>query len=127
MWWLAVIAKFGLHAQFRSMSQPEQKFVVEVTSAGEVVCRAPKEPEQRIRLAELGAVYVETNESGPWFADVWWLLEDKDGEIRVAFPQMATGENAIVDRLRLLPGFRVRGMNSTANQRHLCWRAPQSE
>jgi len=47
------------------MRQPEQKFVVEVTSADGVVCRASKEPEQRIRLADLGAVYVETNNSCP--------------------------------------------------------------
>lgn len=73
-------------------------------------------------MADLGAVYVETQDS--WIADVWWLLIDKSGQTRVAFPQMATGENAALERLRLLPGFEVRGMNSTGNARFECWPSP---
>ena len=90
----------------------------------EIVCRAPKQAEQRIRMADLGAVYVETNDTGPWGADVWWLLNDTTGQTRVAFPQMATGEDAVLARLRQLPGFEVRGMNSTANARFECWPSP---
>ena len=98
--------------------------MVEVTPADEIVCRAPNQPEQRIRMADLGAVYVETNDSGPWGADVWWLLHDKEGQAKVAFPQMATGEKAALERLQLLPGFEVRGMNSTENGRFMCWPTP---
>lgn len=75
-------------------------------------------------MEDVGAVYVETNDSGPWGADVWWLIEDKTGDTKVAFPQMATGEQAALERLRLLPGFEVRGMNSTANARFMCWPTP---
>jgi hypothetical protein len=106
------------------MKHPEAQFVVEVTADDEIVCRAPAQAEQRIRMADLGAVFVETNDSGPWGADVWWLLNDKSGQTKVAFPQMATGEDAALARLRLLPGFEVRGMNSTANARFECWPSP---
>jgi hypothetical protein len=108
------------------MKQPEERFVVEVTGADEIVCRAPRRGEQRIRMEDVAAVYVETNDSGPCGADVWWLIEDKAGDTKVAFPQMATGEQAVLERLRLLPGFEVRGMNSTANTRFMCWPAPDA-
>lgn len=75
-------------------------------------------------MADLGSVYVETNDSGPWGADVLWLLNDRTGETKVAFPQMATGEDAALERLRLLPGFEVRGMNSAENARFMCWPTP---
>lgn len=106
------------------MKQPEERFAVEVTGADEIVCRAPGQAEQRIRIEDVAAVYVETNDSGPWGADVWWMLEDNTGTTKVAFPQMATGEQAAFERLRLLPGFEVRGMNSTANERFRCWPPP---
>jgi translation initiation factor IF-1 len=110
--------------QLGGMKHPEAQFVVQVTAGDEIVCRAPGRAEQRIRMADLGAVYVETNDSGPWGADVWWLLDDITGQTRVAFPQMATGEEAALERLRRLPGFEVRGMNSTGNARFICWPAP---
>jgi hypothetical protein len=103
------------------MKHPEARFVVEVTADDEIVCRAPKQPEQRIKMADLAAVYIETNDSGPWGADVWWLLNDNTGRTQVAFPQLATGEDAALDRLRLLPGFEVRGMNSGDIARFMCW------
>lgn len=103
------------------MKDPEAQFIIEVTADDQIVCRAPKQSEQRIEMADLGAVYVDTNDSGPWGADVWWLLVDKAGQTKVTFPQMATGEEAVLERLRLLPGFEVEGMNSTANARFKCW------
>ena len=106
------------------MKHPEARFFVEVTADDEIVCRAPKQAEQRIRMADLRAVYVETNDSGPWGADVWWLLNDETGQTKVAFPQLATGEEAALERLRSLPGFEVRGMHSTENARFMCWPTP---
>lgn len=106
------------------MKHPEARFVVEVTATDEIVCRAPKQAEQRISMADLGAVYVETNYSGPWAEDVWWLLKDKTGQTQVAFPQLATGEDVALERLRLLPGFEVRGMNSSENAQFMCWPTP---
>ncbi|WP_295639131.1 hypothetical protein [Novosphingobium sp.] len=108
------------------MKHPEARFVVEVTADDQIVCRSPKQVEQRIRMADLGAVCLETNHSGPWGADVWWLLNDRTGRTKVAFPQMATGEEAALQRLRLLPGFEVRGMNSVEEARFVCWPTPAS-
>lgn len=100
---------------------PEQRFVVGVTAADEIVCRAPGQAPQSIGMADLGAVYVETNNSGPWGSDLWWLLDDKNGRTKVTFPQLATGEEAVLDRLSLLPGFQMQGMHSVENARFLCW------
>jgi len=60
---------------------PEALFAVEITSADEILCRPPGAPEQCIRIADLGSVYVETNDSGPWGLDVWWLLLDKSHNV----------------------------------------------
>lgn len=103
------------------MKHPESRFVVEVTADDEIICRVPEQAEQRIRMADLGAVYVATNDSGPLGTDVWWLLNDKTGQTRVAFPQLTTGEDLVLERLRLLPGFELRGMNSVENAQFLCW------
>ena len=106
------------------MKHPEAQFVVEVTPDDEIVCRAPKQAEQRIKLADLAAVYIETNDDGPCGADVWWLLNDTTGQTRVAFPQLATGETEALARLQQLPGFAISGMNSTENARFECWPSP---
>ena len=106
------------------MKHSEARFVVEVTADDEIVCRAPKQMEQRIKMADVAAVFVETNDSGPWGEDVWWLLNDDTGQTQVSFPQLATGENAALERLRQLPGFEVRGMNSGENGRFICWPPP---
>lgn len=103
------------------MKHSEEQFVVEVTPADEIVCRVPGQPDQRISMSDLKAVHVGTNASGPWGADVWWILSDTRGEMKMTFPQLATGENRVLDRLRLLPGFKVKGMNSAENARFLCW------
>ena len=106
------------------MKHPEAQFVVEVTADDEIICRAPKQAEQRIRMADIASIYVETNDSGAWGADVWWLINDNYGQTRVAFPQLATGEKMALERLRQLPGFEVRGMNSGGNTCFMCWPTP---
>jgi hypothetical protein len=105
------------------MRNPEDLFVVEVTEDDEVVCRSPGQPEQCIRMSDLGSVCVETDDSGPWSAGVWWLLNNRAGETKVAFPQLSSGEDLVLERLKLLPGFEVRGMNSTLNAQFICWQS----
>lgn len=106
------------------MKHPEAQFIVEVTADDEIICRSPQQADQRIRMTDLASIYVETNDNGPWGADVWWLLNDDAGQTQVAFPQLATGEDAALERLRQLPGFEVRGMNSCENARFMCWQTP---
>ena len=74
--------------------------------------------------ADVDRVAIETNDSGPWGADYWWLLEGKHG--RCAYPQGATGE---IEALKLLPsrfeGFSDeqvgRANRCTSNARFVCW------
>ena len=106
------------------MKHPEAQFVVEVTADDEIVCRAPRQAEQRIKMTDLAAVYVEITDDGPWGADVWWLLNDHTGQTKVTFPQLATGETEVLARLQQLPGFAIRGMNSAENARFECWPSP---
>lgn len=66
----------------------------------------------------IAGVAIETNDAGPWGADVWWLLSDHDGQLLCRFPQGATGEAIVTDHLMGLPGFdyeqMVKAMASTA-------------
>jgi hypothetical protein len=97
----------------------ESQFVVSIVG-DDIVCRRPDGLIEQVSLSDLNAVFVETNDSGPWGMDVWWIL---DGEAsRCAFPLGATGENDVLARLKELSGFEVKGMNSVSNQRFLCWK-----
>jgi hypothetical protein len=69
-------------------------------------------------------VAIETNDSGPWGADVWWLIEGNQS--RCAYPGGATGD---IDALKAmesrLTGFNdecvVQAMGCTSNRRFICW------
>lgn len=108
------------------MAPPEERYRVEVTVHDEIVCLPPTGAEQRIRVRDLGSVHVETNASGPLGADVWWVLKDAQGRTCVRFPQLASGEGAVLDRLRMLPGFRPDGMNSAEPATFRCWSQAES-
>jgi len=81
-----------------------------------------------LALSNLAGVIIETNDSGPWGADVWWLLFGKDDRLACAFPQGATGEEAVVDYLSALPAFdhgtMINAMTSTGNGVFPVWRKP---
>jgi hypothetical protein len=100
---------------------PENAFVVSI-DAEEIVCRPPGAPEQRLRLPDLTAILFVTGE-GPWDQD-WWLLQGGLDSPDLGFPLGATGEGDVLDRLKQLPGFEIKGMNSVAPDRFLCWKAP---
>ena len=101
--------------------QPEARFAVSVIG-DDVCCRWPNGESQTVSLPQLLDVHVETNDSGPWGMDVWFVLREKESERECAFPLGATGEDVVIERLKQLPGFQIAGMNSTANARFLCWR-----
>lgn len=77
---------------------------------------------------DLKGVAVETNDSGPWGADLWWLLFDLDGKLGGALPGGAAGESALVDYVATLPGFNhselARAMASTDNALFKLWERP---
>jgi len=70
---------------------PESRWALSLRD-GAVELTIPDGESQRVQLNELTGVAVETNDTGPWGADVWWLLFGKDDKVAVAFPQGSTGE-----------------------------------
>jgi hypothetical protein len=73
----------------------------------------------------LTSVAIATNDSGPWGADVWWLLYGADGQLACGFPQGATGEKDVLDELMALPGFdqgeTIKAMGCTSNATFIVW------
>jgi hypothetical protein len=69
----------------------------------------------------------ETNDSGPWGADVWWILVGNAPESGCVYPNGATGEQEALEALQRLPGFDngqfIEAMTSTENARFVCWQA----
>ena len=98
-----------------------------VTSVEDRISAVDPDGETRsVTLDDLNGVMIETSDSGPFGADVWWLLFGADDQIACAFPQGAIGEQAAVDRLLGLPGFdheaMVMAMGSTGNAVFPVWR-----
>ncbi|MBI1339990.1 hypothetical protein GC169_07245 [bacterium] len=82
--------------------------------------------QQHLAKADLSGVIIETNDSGPWGADVWWVLAGPDGQPAMTFPKGASGEDAMLDYLMELPGFdyekMIEAMGSTDNASFPVWR-----
>jgi hypothetical protein len=82
--------------------------------------------ERAIPRTDVSAVAIETNDSGPWGADVWWLIFGPDRNVACAYPQGATGEQATLDYLMALPGFdhaeMIKAMSSVGNAVFPVWR-----
>jgi len=101
----------------------ERQVVVTTTDAG-ISAAFPNGETQSISWADVDCVAIETNDSGPWGADFWWVLEGKNG--RCAYPQGATGDLEVLD---LLPtyfqgfchGQVIQADRSTSNAQFVCW------
>jgi hypothetical protein len=112
-------------AAARDRLLPESRFTVTVDDRG-VVCRRPSGQEETVAWDDLDAVIIETNDTGPWGIDVWWLLFGRDGSSGCAIPQGATGEKQLLEAVQRLPGFDnaqlIAAMSCTDNRKFLCWR-----
>ena len=110
-----------------SRLQPESQYVITVNE-NEVRCQRPSGETESVTWDDLDAVIVETNDTGPWGADVLWLLFGKNGSSGCVIPQGATGEQTLLNKLQSLPGFDneqlIAAMSCTDNQKFLCWRRP---
>ncbi|MCA9075570.1 MAG: hypothetical protein KDA93_11095 [Planctomycetaceae bacterium] len=110
----------------RQRLQPEASFVVTCDEES-VVCQRPNGDKKQVRWDDLRAVLIETNDTGPWGTDVYWLLVGRDAQSGCVVPQGATGEEALLTQLQQLPGFDnealIEAMGSTENQKFLCWEA----
>jgi hypothetical protein len=79
---------------------------------------------QAIAWSAVERVAIETNDSGPWDADVWWVLEGE--RTRCAYPQGSTGDSeALAEYPNRFPEFSdtkvIEAMGCTSNARFVCW------
>lgn len=118
---------FGWLGKLRRVPPPPPEARWVVTVDGDSIRVTDSAGEARaVPKAELSGVAIETNDSGPWGADVWWLLFGTGDLMACAFPMGATGETAAVDYLAGLPGFdhgeMIEAMRSTDNRVFPVWR-----
>lgn len=113
-----------LSPERKAKLMPESTVIVEVTQSGIVVHR-PEGTVEAMDFADLGAVIIETNDTGPWGIDVWWILVGKDLKGGCIYPGGATGEMEALHALQNLPGFDneavIHAASSCENSRFLCW------
>ncbi len=110
----------------RDALMPEAQVVVSFDDA-RVTVASPSGETHSIAWNDVVRVAIETNDSGPWGADVWWLLEGAAS--RVAYPQGATGDPEMLAQYsKRFPGFDdeqvILAMGSTDNARFVCWERP---
>jgi len=90
---------------------------------GQVTATFPSGESQVVSWSSLEKVEVLTDNSGPWGADVWWLLTDSNGHC--SYPQGATGEAELIPKFQKLPGFDdkelIRAMGCTDVAKFECW------
>lgn len=81
---------------------------------------------ESVLWSDVDRIAIHTNDSGPWGADVWWLVEGKRG--RCVYPQGATGDQeALAEYQKRFSGFDdaavIAAMGCTSNARFVCWPA----
>ena len=104
--------------------QPESRWVAVL--ADDRISVTDQQGETRgLDKSDMTGVVIETNDSGPWGADFWWLIYGADDRLACAFPQGATGEREAIDWLLSLPGFdheaMIQASCSTANATFPVW------
>lgn len=103
---------------------PESLWTVALDD-GRILVRDPAGTVESVDRAALSAIVIETNDSGPWGIDLWWLLFGADGGLACAAPGGATGESGLIAFAAALPGFchaqRAKAIRSTANARFPLW------
>ncbi len=108
--------------------QPEGKWIV-VLDDHRISVSDDSGRIKSVGKSDLSGVAIETNDIGPWGADVWWILFDGNDQLACAFPQGATGESAAIDWLSALPSFNhgemIKAMGSTDNAVFAVWRKEQ--
>ena len=104
---------------------PESPWRVTLTE-DRIAVADPKGEVAEMARADLLGVVIETNDSGPWASDFWWLLFGLDDRIACVFPQGATGEKEAMDWLLALPGFdhdaMIRASSSVAKALFPVWK-----
>ena len=116
---------FGWFKRKPKQLWPEAKWIVQIE---ENCVRVTDDAgvTKSVRFDNLSGIAIETNDSGPWGADFWWLFFDQEDQLACAFPEGATGQGETVDHLLKLPGFRhdefTKAIRSTSNAVFAVWR-----
>lgn len=102
----------------------ERAIIVSMDVTG-VAATYPQGDVQRIAWNEVEQVTIETNDSGPWGADVWWILAGSGKTC--TYPGGATGElEALAEFQQRFPDFSddkvTDAMRCTSNAQFVCWR-----
>jgi hypothetical protein len=101
----------------------EAKWIVTLSDAG-MSCKRPNGEIESVTWDDLELVAIETTDEGPYLTDFFWYLIGAQGGCVV--PLGATGENALIERLRALPGFDndavTQAAASTSNHKFICWK-----
>jgi hypothetical protein len=128
-WWRAIAQKR------REARMWERKIIVCLDDRGISATYPPsaKLPDGKtyaIGWSDVRCVAIETNDSGPWGADFWYLVEG-DNQL-CAFPQGATGELAAISEFpKKLPSFDfelvMKAVSWTSNARFVCWKRGASQ
>jgi len=79
---------------------------------------------QSIDWADIRCIAIETNDTGPWGADLWWLLEGDSH--KCIYPGGATGDiEALTEFQSRFTGFDdqmvINANGCTSNARFVCW------
>ncbi len=89
----------------------------------QLFCTSPTGVRSSVRWLDLRSVRIRTTDSGPFLADVFWILEDTTSQCVV--PQGADGESALLARLQQLPNFNsaavIDAAASVENAEFICW------
>lgn len=86
---------------------------------GSIVCQNPHGETKAIQLADIVSVKIETDDSGPWESDVWWMISSRTEAI--TFPSGAQGEHAVLAELQKLTDF-----DNNAVTRAMCSSEPNT-
>lgn len=101
---------------------PESMWSVGITDET-LSLKHPNGTTNSIQWNAVKGIFIETTDEGPFSADVFWLVADDKGSLKI--PQGATGEQELLDHLQKLPGFDnemlIKAMGSTDNQIFPVW------
>lgn len=119
---------FSLFRKQRSDLYPEKLWTLGIDGTG-ITGTDNTGTAMFVAVDGLRTVAIETNDSGPWGTDLYWMLFGADGKLGLAFPQGATGEEQVLDYLMKLPGFdhgkMIEAMGCTTNAVFVVWEKPQ--
>jgi len=106
---------------------PESLWTVKVIE-NEIVGSDDNGTVQKIPLETLTKIEIETNDSGPFMTDVYWMVTGTDLVLKI--PQGATGEAELLTFFQTLPGFRneavIDAMGCTDNKVFTAWEKPSA-